>query len=244
MDIIEVDRISKTFRIPTARRDTIREHVLERFRQREWTQLTVLDGVSFTVRSGETLGIMGRNGCGKSTLLKILSGIYQPDEGHVVARAPITPVLELGVGWNPELDAVDNIYLLGTVLGLSLRDLRNIANEILQFAQLEQFAKLKLKHFSSGMASRLSYAVAFSAVRDILVLDEIFAVGDVGFRERCIERFEGLHRAGHTVVLVSHEIGIVERFCSRVLLLEKGRIVSDGKPSDVTAEYRSLVTAG
>ena len=244
MDIIEVDRISKTFRIPTARRDTIREHVLERFRQREWTQLTVLDGVSFTVHSGETLGIMGRNGCGKSTLLKILSGIYQPDDGHVVARAPITPVLELGVGWNPELDAVDNIYLLGTVLGLSLRDLRNIANEILQFAQLEQFANLKLKHFSSGMASRLSYAVAFSAVRDILVLDEIFAVGDVGFRERCIERFEGLHRAGHTVVLVSHEIGIVERFCSRVLLLEKGRIVSDGKPSDVTAEYRSLVTAG
>src|SRR6187551_1099432 len=114
MDIIEVDRISKKFRIPTSRRDTIREHVLERFRQREWTQLTVLNGVSFTVRSGETLGIMGRNGCGKSTLLKILSGIYQPDEGQVVARASITPVLELGVGWNPELDAVDNIYLLGT----------------------------------------------------------------------------------------------------------------------------------
>jgi ABC-type polysaccharide/polyol phosphate transport system ATPase subunit len=244
MDIIEVDRISKTFRIPTSRRDTIREHVLERFRQREWTQLAVLNGVSFTVRSGETLGIMGRNGCGKSTLLKILSGIYQPDEGRVVARAPITPVLELGVGWNPELDAVDNIYLLGTVMGLSLRDLRNIVAEILHFAQLEQFANLKLKHFSSGMASRLSYAVAFSAVSDILVLDEIFAVGDVGFKERCIERFESLHRAGHTVVLVSHEIGIVERFCSRVLLLEKGRIVSEGKPSDVTAEYLRLVTSG
>ena len=206
--------------------------------------MTVLNDVSFSVRSGETLGIMGRNGSGKSTLLKILSGIYQPDAGHVLARAPITPVLELGVGWNPELDAVDNIYLLGTVMGLSLRDLRDIASEILQFAQLEQFANLKLKHFSSGMASRLSYAVAFSAVSDILVLDEIFAVGDVGFKERCIGRFEGLHRAGHTIVLVSHEIGIVERFCSRVLLLEKGQIVSDGQPSDVTAEYRRLVTNG
>jgi ABC-type polysaccharide/polyol phosphate transport system ATPase subunit len=244
MPIIEVDSISKTFTIPASRRDTIREHVLDRFRRREWTRLRVLNNVSFAVGAGETLGIVGRNGCGKSTLLKIVSGIYQPDEGQIVARAKITPILELGVGWNPELDAVDNIYLLGTVMGLSLRELRRRASDILRFAELEQFARLKLKHFSSGMASRLSYAVAFIAVSEILVLDEVFAVGDVGFKERCVQRFEQLHQSGHTVILVSHEIGIIERFCSRVLLLEQGQILMEGGAHEVASAYYRLLTPG
>ena len=134
---------------------------------------------------GEALGIMGRNGCGKSTLLKILCGVYAPDSGRVTIRGPITPILELGVGWNPELDAIDNVCLVGAVMGLTLPEIRRRMDEILAFAELERFANLKLKHYSSGMASRLGYAVAFAAVRDVLVLDEIFAVGDAGFRAKC-----------------------------------------------------------
>ena len=135
--------------------------------------MCVLDGISFSVERGQTLGIMGRNGCGKSTLLKILSGIYQPDSGAVITRAPLTPILELGVGWNPELDAIDNIMLIGSVMGLTLKELRASTDEILDFAELQRFANLKLQHYSSGMASRLAYAIAFRAVREILILDEI-----------------------------------------------------------------------
>jgi ABC-type polysaccharide/polyol phosphate transport system ATPase subunit len=242
MAIIEVEAVSKTFRIPGVRRDTLREHVLDRFRPREWTTLPVLQSVSFAVRQGETLGVMGRNGCGKSTLLKILSGIYQPDSGHLMVRAPITPILELGVGWNPELDAIDNIYLLGTVMGLSLREVDAAIDEILAFAELERFANLKLKHFSSGMAARLAYAVAFSAVNEILVLDEIFAVGDAGFKAKCVARFNELRGNGHTVVLVSHDIPIVRSFCTRVLLLEKGRVIADAGSAEVCDLYLSLLT--
>src|SRR5689334_12309413 len=150
-------------------------------RPRRFERLQALDGVSFDVRRGEAIGIMGRNGSGKSTLLKILAGIYRPDRGHVAVRAAVTPILELGVGWNPELDAIDNVCLIGSVMGLSLPEIRRGMDEILAFAEVERFANLKLKHFSSGMASRLAYAVAFQAVGEVLILDEIFAVGDAGF---------------------------------------------------------------
>lgn len=240
MSIIEVDRLAKTFRIPSVRRDTFREHVFDLFRPRPVERLRVLDGVSFTIEQGETVGIMGRNGSGKSTLLKILAGIYQADGGQVTVRAPVTPILELGVGWNPELDAIDNIFLIGTVMGLSLRQVRASLGEILAFAELERFAHLKLRHYSSGMASRLAYAVAFTAVREILILDEIFAVGDAGFKTRCEERYQTLSEAGHTVVLVSHDPLTVTRFCDRALLLERGRIVMDGSPEAVCEEYVRL----
>ena len=173
MAIISVESVSKAFQIPSVRRDTIREHLFDFHRPRRFERLQVLDSVSFEIQPGETLGIMGRNGSGKSTLLKIICGIYSPDTGRVVARAAITPILELGVGWNPELDAVDNVFLLGSVMGLSLGEIRRSLDEILAFAELERFANLKLKHYSSGMSSRLAYAVAFRAVRDVLVLDEI-----------------------------------------------------------------------
>ena len=228
MAIIEAHGISKRFRIPSVRRDTFREHVLDFFRSRPSETLTVVDSVSFEMQRGETIGIMGRNGCGKSTLLKIVSGIYQPDEGRLVARAPITPILELGVGWNPELDAIDNIYLLGSVMGMSLPEIRAAMDEILAFAELERFANLKLQHYSSGMASRLAYSVAFKAVREVLVLDEIFSVGDAGFKARCEDRYRTLSAAGHTVIIVSHDPRIIGTFCSRALLLDSGRVVLSG----------------
>jgi ABC-type polysaccharide/polyol phosphate transport system ATPase subunit len=242
MAFIGVHAVSKAFRIPSVRRETVREHLLGMFEPRRFTRLQVLDGVSFDVRRGEAVGIMGRNGSGKSTLLRIVCGIYRPDRGRVETRAVMTPLLELGAGWNLELDAVDNIYLIGSVMGLSLRDIRRSVDEVLAFAELEQFANLKLAHFSSGMASRLAYAVAFRAVREVLVLDEIFAVGDAGFRQRCEERYRQLHAGGHTMLLVSHDPHIISTFCSRALLLETGHIVMDGPSTDVADRYMEMLT--
>jgi len=244
MSAIQVQSVSKAFRIPTVRRETVREHVLGLLEPRRFERLQVLKDVSFEVQPGEALGIMGRNGGGKSTLLKILCGVYPPDSGTVTRRAAITPILELGVGWNPELDAIDNVCLIGSVMGLTLADIRRRMDSILAFAELERFANLKLKHYSSGMASRLGYAVAFEAVREVLVLDEIFAVGDAGFKEKCEERYRELRKAGHTIVLVSHAPAVVTSFCDRVLLLDHGGIVAEGNASMVVGQYLQLLTGG
>jgi ABC-2 type transport system ATP-binding protein len=242
MAVIRVEAVSKAFRIPTVRRDTVREHLFGLLQPRRFQRLQVLDSISFDVQPGETLGVMGRNGCGKSTLLKIICGIYSPDQGRVDTRAAVTPILELGVGWNPELDAVDNVFLIGSVMGLSLREIHRSMDEILAFAELQRFANLKLKHYSSGMSSRLAYAVAFRAVREVLVLDEIFAVGDAGFIARCEERYRQLHALGHTVIIVSHAPPIISTFCDRALLIDDGRIVMDGTGRDVAERYTSMLT--
>jgi lipopolysaccharide transport system ATP-binding protein len=242
MSLIDVEAVSKSFRIPSVHRETVREHVFGLLERRQFTNLQVLDRVSFSVRPGEALGIMGRNGCGKSTLLKIVCGVYQPDAGHVRIAGPVTSILELGVGWNPELDAVDNVCLIGSVLGLSLAEIRRSMDEILAFAELEPFANLHLKHYSSGMAARLGYAVAFKAVRGVLVLDEIFAVGDAGFRARCEQRYRELRALGHTVLIVSHEPRVIATFCDRALLLDAGHVVMDGMAPDVVQRYLSMLT--
>jgi ABC-2 type transport system ATP-binding protein len=239
--ILEVDAVSKTFQIPTVHRDTVRAHVLDLFRPRPSRPLRVLDRVSFTVQRGETIGIMGRNGSGKSTLLKIIAGIYRADGGAVRLRAPLTSILELGLGWNPELDAVDNVYLLGSIMGLTLADIRDSLDAILDFAELRDFARLKLQHYSRGMAARLAYAVAFHAVRDVLLLDEIFAVGDAGFRARCEARYQELAASGHTVLVVSHDVRTITTFCHRALLLDGGRIVAEGDGDRICKAYLALM---
>ena len=239
--VVEVDAVSKSFEIPSVHRETLREHLFGVLEPRKFERLQVLDQVSFELRAGETLGIMGRNGCGKSTLLKVLCGIYTPDAGEVRVETGITPILELGVGWNPELDAIDNIFLIGSIMGLSLRAIDASIDGILAFAEVERFARLKLKHYSSGMASRLAYAIAFEAVREVLVLDEIFAVGDAGFKAKCEERYRGLRAAGHAVLLVSHEPRAITTFCDRALLIDRGRIACVGNAPDVVAEYLRLV---
>jgi ABC-type polysaccharide/polyol phosphate transport system ATPase subunit len=234
--VLEADRVSKSFWIPAVRRETLREHVFALFRPRPFERLDVLREVSFRVEQGETLGILGRNGAGKSTLLRILCGIYPPDSGRVLRHAPVTPILELGVGWNPELDAIDNIYLLGSVMGMSLPEIRRGMDEILAFAEIERFANLELKHYSSGMASRLAYAVAFHAVKEVLILDEIFAVGDVGFKEKCAARHRELKRQGYTTVLVTHDPGIIAANCDRALLLDDGVIAGSESPVAVVVD--------
>jgi ABC-type polysaccharide/polyol phosphate transport system ATPase subunit len=241
MSIIEVEAVSKTFSVPSVRRDTIREHVLDLFRPRQADLLPILQRVSFTVQRGETVGIVGRNGSGKSTLLKIVAGIYRPDGGRVTVLGAVTPILELGLGWNPELDAIDNIFIIGAVMGLSLREIRGAIDEILAFAELERFANLKLQHYSSGMGARLAYSIAFKAVREILILDEIFAVGDASFQERCKERYRELRAAGHTVLIVSHDRPVIAGFCDRALLLERGHIIMDDSAVRVCDTYDDLL---
>lgn len=242
MSLIEVEAVSKAFLIPSVRRETVREHLLGLLEPRRFQRLQVLDEVSFEVRRGEALGIMGRNGSGKSTLLKIMCGVYLPDHGRVSTRAAITPVLELGVGWNPELDAVDNVLLIGSVMGLTLREIRRSLDDILAFAELERFANLKLKHYSSGMSERLGYAVAFRAVREVLILDEIFAVGDAGFKARCESRYRELRASGHAAVIVSHDPRVIATFCDRALLLDAGRITMEGTAREVADCYVSTLT--
>ena len=158
--VIEAAGVAKSFAIPSSRRDTVREHALDFFRRRPLERLRVLESITFELRRGESLGLMGRNGSGKSTLLKIVAGIYPADAGRVDVHAAVTPILELGVGWNPDLDAIDNIELLGSVMGMTLKQLRAATREILEFAELEKFAHLELRHYSSGMAARLAYALS------------------------------------------------------------------------------------
>jgi ABC-type polysaccharide/polyol phosphate transport system ATPase subunit len=237
VNLVELTSVRKSFLIPSVHRDSVREHFFGLFRPRRFERLEVLRDVSFQVRRGETFGIMGRNGEGKSTLLKILSGIYEPDAGRVDIRAPITPILELGTGWSPELDAVDNVLLIGTIMGLSLREARRVIDPILAFAGLERFANVEVKHFSSGMAERLSYSVAFHAVREVLIIDEVFAVGDAGFKAKCEQRFKELRAKGTTVIVVSHAAEAVGRLCDRAIVLERGGVAFEGTGKDVAQHY-------
>jgi ABC-type polysaccharide/polyol phosphate transport system ATPase subunit len=241
MNVVEVEGVHKSFRIPKTRRATVREHVFGIFERREFDNLHVLRDLSFAIRRGESVGIMGRNGSGKSTLLRILSGIYRADRGRVAVHAPITPILALGVGWNAELTARDNLYLTGTAMGLSLKELDDQFDEIIAFAELERFVELQLKFYSNGMSARLAYAIAFHAVREVLLLDEVFAVGDAAFGERCRRRFAELHKAGHTMVLVSHDPATIADSCQRALLLEEGRILAEGDAREVGDRYQQLL---
>jgi ABC-type polysaccharide/polyol phosphate transport system ATPase subunit len=235
--LIEVTDVTKRFRMPSEARRTIREHVLGLLRRRRFEQIEVLRGVSFALERGETLGIMGGNGAGKSTLLKVVCGIIPPTSGAVTLRGEVAPILELGLGWNPELDAVDNVLLASTIMGLGLREAKAAVAQVLAFAELERFANLQLKHFSTGMAARLSYSVAFHAAREVLVMDEVFAVGDHGFRQKCQARYREMIAAGHSSILVSHAATEIASSCKRALLLAEGRFVLEGTGQEVADAY-------
>jgi ABC-type polysaccharide/polyol phosphate transport system ATPase subunit len=240
MNLIEVKSVAKTFRIPSDHRRTVRDHVFRAFRRRSFEPLHVLRDVSLELRPGESLGIMGRNGSGKSTLLRIICGIYQPTRGSITLNATISPVLELGLGWDGELNATDNILLVSTIMGRELKAARESVDEILDFAELHRFAALELKHYSSGMKERLGYAVAFSMLREVIILDEVFAVGDAGFREKCQARYEELIAQGHAAILATHAPDYIETFCHRAILLHEGRITCEGDPHEVTQAYLAL----
>jgi len=237
MNAISVSHISKSFIIPHEKRDTLREWVASGFKPRKKDVLHAIDDVSFTVGQGESFGIIGRNGSGKSTLLKVLAGIYPVDSGKVVTNGKISPFLELGVGFNYDLSARDNVYLNGTVLGLSKAEIDDQFDEIIRFSELEQFVDQKLKNFSSGMQVRLAFSVAIKANADIYLMDEVLAVGDMAFQQKCFEVFRQFRRDGKILIFVSHDLASVRQFCDRSLYLKGGKAVLVGRTDEVLDRY-------
>lgn len=221
---IEVTGISKTFRIPHEQRHYLKEYFLHPIRRVQYERNDALTDVSFSVEAGEFFGVSGPNGSGKSTLLRILAGIYVPDEGRVRIRGLLSPFIELGVGFNLELTARDNIRINSALAGLTKRELDAKFDEILAFSELERFVDQKLKNYSSGMLMRLAYSIAIQIPFDVLLLDEVLAVGDESFQQKCFATFERFKAEAKTVVLVTHDVELLRRFADRVLLLERGTI--------------------
>jgi ABC-2 type transport system ATP-binding protein len=234
---IEVEALEKTFRIPRHQVQTLKERALHPFRRTEYDELNVLRGVSFDIPAGEFFGIVGRNGSGKSTLLKCMAGIYRADAGTIRVAGRLSPFIELGVGFNPDLTARDNVVINAVMMGLTPAEARERFDEIIAFAELEQFVDMKLKNYSSGMQVRLAFAVMVQSGADILLIDEVLAVGDAAFQQRCLDEFHRLRDEGRTIVLVTHDMTLVERFCHRALLLTDGEIELIGDPHEVGRRY-------
>ena len=237
---VRVRNVEKTFHIPRRQMHTLKERALHPFRSTEHDVLRALDDVSFEVGDGEFFGIVGRNGSGKSTLLKCLAGIYAHDAGSIAVAGRLAPFIELGVGFNMSLTARDNVVINAVMMGLSPREARGRFDEIVAFAELEDFVDLELKNYSSGMQVRLAFAVMVQADADVMLIDEVLAVGDAAFQQKCLDEFRRLRDAGRTVVLVTHDMGMVGRFCHRALLLEGGRVREIGDPGDVGRHYLEL----
>jgi ABC-type polysaccharide/polyol phosphate transport system ATPase subunit len=238
--VIVVDGVSKQFKIPQEQVHTLKERVLHPMRRPSFDRLQALRDVSFDVRQGEFFGIVGRNGSGKSTLLKCLAGIYGVDQGKIYVDGRVSTFIELGVGFNMDLPARDNIMINATMLGLTTRQARERIDAIIDFAELHEFVDLRLKNYSSGMLVRLAFSVMIQVDAEVLLIDEVLAVGDASFQQKCFEEFARLRRENRTVVLVTHEMGSVERFCDRVLLLERGHVADLGDPKPVSMHYLQL----
>jgi ABC-2 type transport system ATP-binding protein len=235
-----VDGVSKTFQIPREQVHTLKERALHPFRRAGHDDLRALRDVSFAVERGEFFGIVGRNGSGKSTLLKCLAGIYRTDRGQIYVDGRMSTFIELGVGFNMDLAAYDNVMLNATMLGLSQRETRARYDRIIDFAELREFADLKLKNYSSGMLVRLAFSVMIQVDADILLIDEVLAVGDAAFQQKCYDEFARIRRSDTTVLFVTHDMNAVQRFCDRAVLLEHGRPVELGEPERVGDRYLEL----
>ena len=235
-----VENVSKTFRLPHERTHTLKERVLHPRRSSGTEQFPALRDVSFEVASGEFFGIVGRNGSGKSTLLKCLAGIYGVDTGEIRVAGRLSPFIELGVGFNPDLTARENVVINAVMLGLSPAEARRRFDEVIAFAELEEFVDLKLKNYSSGMHVRLAFAVMVQVEADVLLIDEVLAVGDAAFQQKCYDEFERMQAEGRTILFVTHAMPLVERFCHRAMLLERGKMVSLGEPGEVTRLYNEV----
>jgi ABC-2 type transport system ATP-binding protein len=238
---ILVENLSKTFKLPHEKVSSVKSLFVNMFRgKRSYEKQKVLTNVSFEIKKGEFFGIVGRNGSGKSTLLKLMAGIYTPNQGWVHVNGKLTPFIELGVGFNPELTGRENVYLNGALLGFSRKEMDVMYKDIVDFAELKRFMDQKLKNYSSGMQVRLAFSIAIRAESDILLLDEVLAVGDEAFQRKCYDYFEDLKRQQKTVILVTHDMGAVEKFCTRAIIIENGKIIQEGKANIVAQGYRDL----
>ncbi len=238
--IIVVKKLYKSFKLPHEKSSSLKQSVLS-FSGKRYENFKALNNIEFEIKKGEFFGIVGRNGSGKSTLLKLLAGIYKPTKGTISISGRLTPFIELGVGFNPELTGRDNIYLNGAILGLNQKEIENIFDEIVEFAELEKFIDQRLKNYSSGMQVRLAFSIAIRAQSDILLIDEVLAVGDAVFQKKCFEYFNELKREGRTVVFVSHDTGTMLKYCDRGLFIDDGQQKYLGKIADVIDAYRSVL---
>jgi ABC-type polysaccharide/polyol phosphate transport system ATPase subunit len=235
--VVEVRDVGKTFRIPEHRVDSVKERVVHPFRSNHYREMEALRDVSFDVHEGEFFGIVGLNGSGKSTLLKILGGIYRADAGRIRIAGRVAPFIELGVGFNPELNASENIVLSAVMLGLSRQEARARVDAVVEFAGLEDFVELKLKNYSSGMMVRLAFSVMVQAEADIMLIDEVLAVGDASFQQKCGDVFHDMREAGKTIILVTHDMASIEKFCHRAMMIHDGEVSLVGTPEEVSEWY-------
>lgn len=235
---IKVDGVHKTFKLPHEKSGSVKGAFLHFAKKKRGYEMQhVLKDISFEIKKGEFFGIVGRNGSGKSTLLKLLAGIYTTDKGSIHVNGTLTPFIELGVGFSPELSGRENVFLNGALLGFSRTEMSAMYNDIVEFAELERFMDQKLKNYSSGMLVRLAFSIAIRARSDILLLDEVLAVGDARFQQKCFDYFYDLKKSGQTVIFISHDMSAVEKFCNRAILIEKGNIIAEGAPRDIATAY-------
>lgn len=245
MSAIIVDNISKRFRIPHEKKTTVFQNIVGLVkRQFSYEEFWALKDVSFEVNKGEALGIIGRNGSGKSTLLKILAKVLYPNSGSVAMNGKVASFLELGVGFQPELTARENVYIYSSILGLSRKQVDKVYDDIFDFAELKKFESMKLKNFSSGMYLRLAFSTAIHATPDTLLIDEVFAVGDEAFRKKCRDKMNQFKAEGKTIVFVSHDLNTVKELCHRSMLLNEGRIVTIGDTENVINDYLAMLAGG
>lgn len=237
---IDISGVSKRFRIPSSPHGTLKGRLLHPFQRTQWRTFDALNDVTVSIARGEFFGIVGRNGSGKSTLLKVMAGIYRANSGTVNVRGSIAPFIELGVGFHPELSGRENLKVNGVLLGLSRRELARRYDEIVDFAELHDFMDLKLRNYSSGMQVRLAFSVAIQSGADILLTDEVLAVGDERFQAKCYGVFEDRQAAGQTIILVTHDMSTVRRFCDRAMLLGDGHVTAMGEADAVTAQYHQI----
>ncbi|MFL6301149.1 MAG: ABC transporter ATP-binding protein [Terriglobales bacterium] len=232
------ESVEHRYRVILERRDTLREAFVHWFKKgSHYKEFTVLRDFSLMVFPGETVGIIGRNGSGKSTVLKLIAGIFLPAEGTIRVRGQVASLIELGAGFHPELTGRENIELNGLLLGLSKREIAEREQSIIEFAELGDFMDVPVKQYSSGMYMRLGFSIAVEVDPDVLLVDEILAVGDAYFREKCLSRISGFRERGKTIVVVSHDTGLIEQLCDRALWIESGGIAADGRPQDVIPRY-------
>ncbi len=240
---ISVKNLYKSFKLPTEQSFGLKQAIFNRLRGvKGYREQKVLRGLDFEITKGEFVGIIGRNGSGKSTLLKILAGIYYPEKGNIIVNGSLIPFIELGVGFNPELTGRENVYMNGALLGFSNAEMDKMYDDIWKFAELEEFQDQKLKNYSSGMQVRLAFSIAIRARGDILLLDEVLAVGDAAFQKKCNDYFKELLDTKKTVILVTHSMDDVRKFCTRAILIENGKILKDGSPTEVADQYTKMLT--
>jgi ABC-type polysaccharide/polyol phosphate transport system ATPase subunit len=237
---VSIEGVSKTFRLPHRQYSTLKERALHPLRSTTYDELHAVQDVSLEIAEGEFFGIVGRNGSGKSTLLKCIAGIYRVDTGRIAIAGRLSPFIELGVGFNPDLNARDNVIINAIMLGLSRRQAMERFEHVVAFAELEGFMDLRLKNYSSGMLVRLAFATAIQVDAEILLIDEVLAVGDAAFQQKCFEQFFRLKREGKTIVFVSHDMYSVERFCDRAMLMEHGHVTQVGDPRVIGRAYHEL----